>query len=119
MIIWSDKLFLSDSIKAKNLKKLKKIKKKLEKPNRIRFGAHLITVNTGGRDLLDIYSITFFPAKHYKTKEDDIHIVGVAGGSEEAQELAGGIIARLVKDGYELSPAGIKSYFEIKSPDVS
>ena len=59
MIIWSSKLFMSDSIKEKNLKKFKKIKKKIEKPNKIRFGAHLITVNTNGKDLLDIYNITF------------------------------------------------------------
>ena len=113
MIIWSSKLFVSDSMKEKNLKKLKKIQKKLEKPNKIRFGAHLITLNTGTRDLLDIYSITFFPAKHYKTKEDNIYIVGVAGGSKESQQLAGGIIARVYDDGYDLSPAGVKSFFGI------
>lgn len=111
MIIWSSKLFVSDSIKEKNLKKLKKIKKKLEKPNKIRFGAHLITINTGGKDLLDIYSITFFPAKHFKKAENDVHIVGVAGGSEEAQELAGSIIAKIIKDGYELSSDGVNAYF--------
>lgn len=113
MIIWSSKLFMSDSIKEKNLKKFKKIKKKIEKPNKIRFGAHLITVNTNGKDLLDIYNITFFPVKHFKKEDHDVQIVGVAGGSDEAQELVGGIIAKLVNDGYELSPDGVNAYFGI------
>ena len=42
-----------------------------------------------------------------------MQIVGVAGGSDEAQELAGGIIAKLVNDGYELSPDGVNAYFGI------
>ena len=66
MIVWSKKLFTSDSI---NEKKLKKIKKKLLKPDKIRFGAHLITLNTNGSDLFDIYSIMFFPARHFKKDE--------------------------------------------------
>ena len=108
MVIWSSKLFVGDSI---NDKKLKKIKKKLEKPNKIRFGAHLITLNTNGKDLLDIYGITFFPVKHFKKDENDVKIVGVAGSSKEAQELAGGMIARFLKEGVELTPEGIKGFF--------
>ena len=110
MIIWSSKLFVSDSIKSKP-KKLKKIIKKLEKPNKIRFGAYLIALNTNGSDLLDIYNIMFFPAKHFKKVGYDVKLVGVAGSQEEAQELAGGMIARFLKDGYELTPEGIRGYF--------
>ena len=90
MIIWSSKLFMSDSIKEKNLKKFKKIKKKIEKPNHTN----------------QIFN-------HFKKEDHDVQIVGVAGGSDEAQELAGGIIAKLVNDGYELSPDGVNAYFGI------
>ena len=109
MITWSTRLFLADSIKEK---KLKKIKKKLEKPDKLRFGAYLITLNTNGKDLLDIYNITFFPARHFKKEEDEIKIVGVAGKEEEAKELAGGMIARFLKEGIELTPDGIKGFFK-------
>ena len=109
MIIWSTKLFLGDSIKEK---KLKKIRKKIEKPDKIRFGAYLITLNTNGSDLLDIYNIMFFPAKHFKKKDYDVKIVGVAGGADEAQELAGGMIARFLKEGFPLTPDGIRGYFK-------
>jgi len=108
LIVWSKKLFTSDSI---NEKKLKKIKKKLLKPDKIRFGAHLITLNTNGSDLFDIYSIMFFPARHFKKDEYDAKIIGVAGGGKEAQELAGEIITKFMEEGIELSPEGAKKYF--------
>ena len=109
MITWSTRLFVSDSIKEK---KLKKIKKKLEKPQKIRFGAYLITLNTNGSDLLDIYNILFFPARLYKKEDHDIKIVGVAKSEDDAKELAGGMIARFVKEGIELTPEGIKGFFK-------
>ena len=107
MIEWSKKLFLSDAAK----KKIKKIRKKLEKPDKLRFGAFLITLSTNGTDLFDIYNILTFPAKHFKREENYVKIVGVAKSSEEAQELAGGIIARLLKENVELTPDGLKGYF--------
>ena len=109
MIMWSSRLFVSDSIKEK---KLNKIKKKLEKPDKLRFGAHLITLNTNGKDLFDIYNILFFPARHFKKEAYDVKIIGVAGKEEEAKALAGGVIAKLVKEGVELTPEGIKGYFK-------
>jgi len=109
VITWSSRLFVSDSIKEK---KLKKIRKKLEKPDKLRFGAYLITLNNNGRDLFDIYNILLFPAKHFKKEGFDVKIVGVAGKSSEAQELAGGIIARFVKDGVPLTPDGVRDYFK-------
>ncbi len=107
MITWSKKLFLTDSAK----KKIKKIRKKLEKPDKLRFGAFLITLNTNGKDLLDIYNILMFPAKHFKKEGNDVKIVGVAKSSDEAQELAGGIIARLLKENISLTPDGLREYF--------
>ena len=57
VIEWSGRLFVSDKIR----KKLKKIKKKLDKPDRIRFGAFLITLNDSESDLLTYTTSLCFP----------------------------------------------------------
>ena len=110
MVEWSEKLFVSDKAK----KKLKKIKKKLEKPDKIRFGAYLITLNTGESDLLDIYNILMFPARHFKKDEYDATIVGVAKSENDAMELAGRIMESVLKEKNEISRESVLSYFSDK-----
>ena len=111
MIEWSRKLFVSDDIKKKP-GKLKKIRKKLEKPDKLRFGAFLITLNTNGSDLFDIYNILMFPAKHFKKEDSNVKIIGVAKNEEEAQELTGSIIMKLMKNNVSLTSDGIKEFFK-------
>ena len=111
MIEWSKKLFLSDSIKEKP-KKLRKIRKKLEKPDKLRFGAFLITLNSNGSDLFDIYNILLFPAKHFKKENTDVKIIGVAKNEDDAKELTGGIVLKLMKEGVSLTPDGLKGFFK-------
>ena len=113
MIEWSKKLFLSDSIKEKP-RKLKKIKKKLEKPDKLRFGAYLITLNTNGKDLFDIYNILMFPAKHFKKEIENVKIIGVAKNEDDAQELVGSIVMRLLKENVGLESSELKAYFTDK-----
>ena len=107
MIEWSDKLFITDSVK----KKVKKIRKKIEKPDKIRFGAYLITLNDNGTDLFDIYNILMFPARHFKKETADIRIVGIAKDDGEAKELAGKMIQEILNEGFPLTPDGLKEYF--------
>ena len=111
MIEWSKKLFLSDSIKEKP-KRLRKIQKKLEKPDKLRFGAFLITLNSNGSDLFDIYNILMFPAKHFKKENADVKIIGVAKNADDAKELTGGIVLKLMKEGVSLTPDGLKGFFK-------
>lgn len=88
MIIWSDKCYLTEAVRPG----IKKIKKSIEKPEKLRFGAYLITLCDNGTDLLEIYDILFFPAGFYKGENKDVVIVGVAESSNAAKELAGSII---------------------------
>ncbi|MBR4342638.1 MAG: hypothetical protein IKP88_08030 [Lachnospiraceae bacterium] len=110
MIEWSNKLYLSETMMEKP-RKLKKIRKKLEKPDKLRFGAYLITLNSNGKDLFDIYNILTFPATHFKKEEWNVKIIGVAQNSDEAQELAGSIVMKLMKENVSLDPAALKEYF--------
>lgn len=87
MIIWNDKMLVTDEAQ----KNLKKIKKKIEKPDKIRFGAYLITLSSNGTDLFDIYNLQFFPVKHFMEEGYDANIVGVAEDKEAAEKLAGSI----------------------------
>lgn len=107
MVEWSKRLFVSEKAR----KKLKKIKKKLEKPDKLRFGAYLITLNTGGSDLLDIYNILMFPARHFKKGEYDAKIVGVAKNEDDAKQLAGNIIESVLKEKNEITSVAVKEYF--------
>jgi len=108
VIEWSEKLFLTDSVK----KKVNKIKKKLEKPDKLRFGAYLITLNNNGTDLFDIYNILMFPAKHFKKETENVRIVGVAKNEDEAKELAGIMIKSVLQEELPLTPDGLKEYFK-------
>lgn len=91
MIRWNKKMFVTDSVRGE----LKDIQKKIEKPEKLRFGAYLITLCDNGTDLLEIYDILRFPAKHFAKSESDVEIVGVAYNSDEAKELAGKIVAHV------------------------
>ena len=108
MIEWSGELFLTDSVK----KKVKKIRKKIEKPDKIRFGAYIVTLNDNGTDLFDIYNILMFPAKHFKKEDTDVMIVGLAGNEDESNELVIEIIKKITADNTPLTPDGLKEYFK-------
>ena len=108
MIEWSGKLFLTDSVK----KKVKKIRKKIEKPYKIRFGAYVVTLNDNGTDLFDIYNILMFPAKHFKKEDTDVTIVGLAGNEDESKELVIEIIKKITAENTPLTPDGLKEYFK-------
>lgn len=104
MIIWNEKMYVTDSVRGD----LKEIQKKIEKPEKLRFGAYLITLCDNGPDLLEIYDILLFPAKHYKKAGADIEIVGVALNSEEAKELAGKIVTHVYN---KTGDFDVKSWF--------
>lgn len=104
MIIWNKRLYCTEEIKPQ----LKEIKKKIEKPEKLRSGAYLVTICENGSDLLEIYDILFFPAKHFAKKEPDITVVGVAENKERAKELAGAIVSRVYEDTGELD---VKKWF--------
>lgn len=107
MIIWNDKMFVTEGAR----KNLSKIKKKLEKPDKLRFGAYLITLSSNGKDLFDIYNLQFFPAKHFKEEGYDANIVGVAESLEEASKLAGSIVLGFEKKYGEIDHQKILKYF--------
>lgn len=107
MIIWNDKMFVTEGAREK----LNKIKKKLEKPDKIRFGAYLITLSSNGKDLFDIYNLQFFPSKHFKYAGYDANIVGVAESMEEASKLVGNIVLAFEKKYGEISHEKILEYF--------
>jgi len=110
LIKWSERLYFTTGIG----KKLEKIRKKLEKPDKLRFGAYLITLNNNGSDLFDIYNILMFPAKHFKEGED-VEIVGVAKNEQEAKELTGAVIKAVLAENVSLTPEGLKGYFGFKA----
>ena len=94
MIIWSSKLFMSDSIKEKNLKKFKKIKKKIEKPKAPSFRERMKHARGKMTKKQKILAITIPSA-----------LVVLVGGFA--------ILVAVVNDGYELSPDGVNAYFGI------
>ncbi|MBO4920907.1 MAG: hypothetical protein J5372_03210 [Lachnospiraceae bacterium] len=108
MIEWSEKLYLTDSVK----KKVKKIRKKIEKPDKIRFGAYLVTLNDNGTDLFDIYNILMFPAKHFKKEDTNVKIVGIAKDEDEAKLLVIEMIKLITANGTPLTSDGLKEFFK-------
>ena len=108
MIIWNDKMLVTDEAK----KNLKKIKNKIEKPDKLRFGAYLITLSSNGTDLFDIYNMQFFPVKHFKEKGYDADIIGVAESKEAAEKLAGSICLTFGNRFGKVSREDIIKYFK-------
>ncbi len=94
MIIWNKRLYCTEVIKPQ----LKEIKKKIEKPDKLRHGAYLVTISEDGAGILEIYDILFFPVGLFSGTEKNITIVGVAENKERAKELSCAIITRVYKD---------------------
>ncbi len=107
MIIWNDKMYVTDSVK----KNLKKIKKKIEKPQKIKHGAYLVTLNNNGTDLFDIYNILFFPGKHFNKEGYDVNVIGVARNFDEATKLVGNIVEKVNKKYGGISAEYVKSFY--------
>jgi len=94
MIIWHEKMSVTSDIRGR----FKDIKKKIEKPEKLKWGAYLITLCDNGVDLLEIYDILYFPSKHFSGKDYDITVVGAAGDKVTAEQLAGDIIAGIYNE---------------------
>ena len=77
MIVWNEKLYFGESIKKKHRRMIMSIKRgKLTK------GVYCITFASNENNLFDILPANELLFPHYKNSE--VHILGLAGGKEEA-----------------------------------
>lgn len=85
MIIWSDCLIVGKEIE----KQRERIKKRLKRGKKTA-GIFLITQPSNPRNLFDILDAKELRFSHYK--KQTLLVYGMAGGKEEAEELAAGIL---------------------------
>lgn len=86
---WYQQLYVGDSIKH-----AKRLKRKIEH-NTITWDVFLITFASGDRNLLEILPATMLLQKNYP--KDNLHIIGLARGQEEAFE----VVRRVVEETYK------------------
>lgn len=104
MIIWNEKTYFSENIKEK---RRGKYKKRVEKGHFIG-KLYCITLPSNPENLLDIVSARELRFPHYKRQE--IHVIGLAKGEDEAQET----VRRIVEDMYNAtSDFDVRSFFLI------
>lgn len=101
MIVWNSRLYIGSSIKKKQLR----VMKKLEEGKFLK-GIYCITLAENEENLFDIIDAMEFVYPHYKSIS--IHIVGIAGSSDEAEELLKTIVEDVYRETGELA---IRKYF--------
>lgn len=113
MVIWNDKMIVTESVQQN----LKKIKKKIEKPAKLKFGAHIITLSNSGKDLFDIYNILYFPGKHFNKEGYDVNVIGITKDHDEAIELVTGLLDSIYAEYGDVSAKRAYDYFEVEFSD--
>lgn len=86
---WYRKLYLGDNAKDAKYKIIGKVR-----TNKFQFDTYLITLSNNPDNLLDIYLANFLLQPHFKKSNflDDIYVVGIAKGRDEAFRLIEKII---------------------------
>jgi len=81
---WYKKLYCGENAKKAKYKMFGRIVK-----NKLTFDTFLIILPTNPQNLLDIISANFLKQPHFKKKrfQDEIYVVGIAKGQDEAFEL--------------------------------
>ena len=91
MLIWSEKLYISESL----LKKSEKIKKKLSQGRPV-FDVFLITCPTNEENLFDVMDAKELLFPYHKQRK--IPVYGLAKGKEDALELVRTIIEDMYRE---------------------
>ena len=97
----------------KAIKSKYKIYRKL-KTNSFDLDTYLITLSDNPNNLLDIISSNMLKQPYFKQKEvqDNIFVIGIAKGKEEAYEVVRNLIDKVYK---ETGCFNIREYLDIKS----
>lgn len=93
MIIWNDDLYIEEKLQ----KKIKKIKKTLEK-EKPTFSIYCITKASNPENLFDILDANEMLFQYYKRK--NIEICGIASSRDAAIELVRQMVEEFAKKGY-------------------
>lgn len=93
MIIWNDDIYIEEKLK----KKVKKIKRALEK-EKPTFSIYCVTKASNSKNLFDILDANEMLFSYYK--RNNIEICGIASSRDAAIELVRQMVEELAKKGY-------------------
>jgi hypothetical protein len=92
---WYRKLILGDNAKNQKYKIVGKVR-----TGKFQIDTYLIALPSNPQNLLDIYHANFLLQPHFKKTHvlDNIYVLGIAKGREEAFEVVQGIIAEVYEN---------------------
>ncbi len=102
-MIFSKKLFLGESIKGKETRVIRKLKK-----HRMVLSTYLICMAENDSDPLEFFDSKQLTQSYYKT-HDDLKVCGLASDAYEAVEVVQDIVQASVDNGYDT----VRSYVEV------
>lgn len=87
---WYRKLYLGDNAKDAKYKIIGKVR-----TSKFQMDTYLVTLSNNPDNLLDIYSAKFLLQPHFKDAHilDDIYVIGIAKGRDEAFKVIENIIS--------------------------
>lgn len=104
MIVWNEKLYFGESIKKKHRRMIMSIKQ-----GKLLKGVYCITFASNENNLFDILSANELLFPHYKNSE--VHILGLAGGKEEAALVVQDMIVEVYRATKDFN---VREYFANK-----
>lgn len=103
---WYRKLYLGDNAKDAKYKIIGKVR-----TGKFQMDTYLITLSNNPDNLLDIYSAKFLLQPHFKDTHilDNIYVIGIAKGRDEAFQL----IENIISDVYSNTGGfGLREYYK-------
>ena len=108
-MIWLENIYVGDSIAKKRDKIIKKIKK-----GKITMKKYVLALSRNDSDLLDVFQANVLKQKYYQ--EQNIIVVGLASGEEEAFEL----VKKIIDDCLEATGGyNLKQFFGIDEGETN
>lgn len=89
---WYRNLYCSDNLEDEKKKIIKEIRH-----HKRQWNIYVITLARNNYDLFDIYHVNVLYQPYYRKREDEITVIGIAKGKEEAMKL----VEKIVMDVYQ------------------
>ena len=88
-MLWYNRLYVGNNAKKHRFSIIQNIRQKKYRP-----GIYVLTPASNGNNILDIHPVLSFASPLYK-EDEDMLIVGIADGYQDALELAGTIVGEM------------------------